>query len=68
MSEATGGINCPECGMSFDESDGLERHSRQQHTTEINKEKTLTSSLKETVQSRTEEKGKGETAESLESR
>jgi hypothetical protein len=35
--------------MSFDESDDLERHSRQQHTTEINKEKTLTYSLKERV-------------------
>jgi uncharacterized C2H2 Zn-finger protein len=33
MSESTGGINCPECGMSFDTRDELGRHSRQQHAT-----------------------------------
>jgi uncharacterized C2H2 Zn-finger protein len=33
MSESIGGINCPECGISFDTREELARHSRQQHTT-----------------------------------
>lgn len=31
MSETTGSINCPECGMSYDTRDELERHARQSH-------------------------------------
>jgi hypothetical protein len=60
MSESTGGINCPECGMSFD--------SRQQHAT-ITESKGDSKenaaghpSIEERVQTRTEEKGRGETA------
>jgi uncharacterized C2H2 Zn-finger protein len=68
MSESTGGINCPECGMSFDTMDELGRHSKQQHAT-ITKSKgdskenaTRDPSIKERIQARTEEKGKGDTA------
>jgi hypothetical protein len=67
MSESTGGINCPECGMSFETKDELGRHSRQQHATITksqveSKENTRDPSVKERIQARTEEKGKGETA------
>jgi uncharacterized C2H2 Zn-finger protein len=68
MSESTGGINCPECGMSFDTMDELGRHSRQQHAT-ITESKGDSKenaaghpSIEERVQTRTEEKGRGETA------
>jgi uncharacterized C2H2 Zn-finger protein len=66
MSESTGGINCPECGMSFDTRDELGRHSRKQHATITeskgdSKENTRDPSVKERIQARTEEKGKGET-------
>ena len=41
MSETTGTINCPECGMSFDTRDELARHARQSHATkEASTEKT----------------------------
>jgi uncharacterized C2H2 Zn-finger protein len=68
MSESTGGINCPECGMSFDTREELGRHSRQQHATiteskEHSKENAARHpSIEERVQTRTEEKGKEETA------
>jgi hypothetical protein len=67
MSESTGGINCPECGMSFDTRDELSRHSRQQHATITeskgdSKENARNPSIEERIQARTEEKGKGETA------
>jgi hypothetical protein len=68
MSESTGGINCPECGMSFDTRDELGRHSRQQHATITeskggdSKENVHNPSIEERIQTRTEEKGKGETA------
>jgi uncharacterized C2H2 Zn-finger protein len=68
MSESTGGISCPKCGMSFDTMDELGRHSRQQHATiteskGYSKENTAHNpSIEERVQTRTEEKGKGETA------
>jgi hypothetical protein len=67
MSESSGGINCPECGMSFDTRDELGRHSRQQHATITEskgdlKENTPNPSIEERIQARTEEKGKGETA------
>jgi hypothetical protein len=61
MSETTGTINCPECGMSFDTRDELARHARQSHVAkEVSKEKTGIPSFEERVQSRAEEKGKGE--------
>jgi hypothetical protein len=68
MSESTSGINCPECGMSFDTRDELSRHSRQQHETiteskRDSKENAVSDpSITERIQARTEEKGKGETA------
>jgi uncharacterized C2H2 Zn-finger protein len=68
MSESTDGINCPQCGMSFDTMDELGRHSRQQHaiitdTKGDSKENaSRRPSIEERVQTRTEEKGKGETA------
>ena len=68
MSESTGGINCPECGMSFDTMDELGRHSRQQHATiteskgDSKENATHDPSIKERIQARTEEKGKGDTA------
>jgi hypothetical protein len=67
MSESSGGINCPECGMSFDTRDELGRHSRQQHATITeskgdSKENAGNPSIEERIQARTEEKGKGETA------
>lgn len=31
MSETTGSVNCPECGMEFDSQEELARHSRQIH-------------------------------------
>jgi hypothetical protein len=68
MSESTSGINCPECGMSFDTRDELSRHSRQQHATiteskRDSKENAVSDpSIRERIQARTEEKGKGETA------
>jgi uncharacterized C2H2 Zn-finger protein len=67
MSESTGGINCPECGMSFDTRDELGRHSRQQHATiteskgDSKENATRKPSIQERIQARTEEKGKGET-------
>jgi hypothetical protein len=53
--------------MSFDTRDELGRHSRQQHATITksqveSKENTRDPSVKERIQARTEEKGKGETA------
>ena len=59
-------INCPECGMSFDTRDELARHSRQRHATITesegdSKENARNPSIKERIQARTEEKGKGET-------
>jgi uncharacterized C2H2 Zn-finger protein len=30
-SETTGGINCPECTLTFDSMEELERHSKKQH-------------------------------------
>jgi hypothetical protein len=68
MSESIGGLNCPECGMSFDTREELARHSRQQHaiiTTESKENSKENAarhpSIEERVQTRTEEKGKGET-------
>ena len=65
MPETTETISCPECGIPFDTRDELARHSRQQHATIKASEKTPAPGFEEKVQSRTEEKGKGETAESL---
>jgi uncharacterized Zn finger protein (UPF0148 family) len=62
MSETTGTINCPACGMSFDTRAELERHSKQQHATITAKDASVPS-FQERAQSRTEEKGKGETTE-----
>jgi hypothetical protein len=69
MSESTGGINCPQCGMSFDTMEELGRHSKQKHaiiTTESKENSKENAaghpSIEERVQTRTEEKGKGETA------
>jgi uncharacterized C2H2 Zn-finger protein len=67
MSETTGTINCPECGMSFDTRDELERHARQSHAAKkASTEKTGMPSFEERVQSKTEEKGKGEATGSIE--
>lgn len=68
--ETTGSIDCPECSLSFDTREELARHSRQQHAIikegaetrrshEV-KEKAEMPSIKERVQTRSEEKGKGE--------
>jgi hypothetical protein len=69
MSESTtGGINCPKCGMSFDSMDELGRYSRQQHATitqrkgDSNENAARHPSIEDRVRTRTEEKGKGETA------
>jgi hypothetical protein len=54
--------------MSFDTRDELGRHSRQQHATiteskgDSKENATHDSSIRERIQARTEEKGKGETA------
>jgi hypothetical protein len=48
--------------MSFDTRAELERHSKQQHAT-ITAKGASVPSFQERVQSRTEEKGKGETTE-----
>ncbi len=61
------GIDCPECGMSFDTRDELARHSRQRHATISeskgdSKENASKPSIKERVETRAEEKGKGEIA------
>jgi hypothetical protein len=54
--------------MSFDTRDELGRHSRQQHATITeskggdSKENAHNPSIEERIQTRTEEKGKGETA------
>ena len=65
MSETTGSIDCPNCGFSFDTRDELERHARLQHAIKsATEERTPAAGFEEKVQSRTEEKGKGETAES----
>ena len=64
MSQSTSGINCPECGMSFDTRDELSRHGRQQHATiteskRDSKENAVSDpSIRERIQARTEEKGK----------
>ena len=65
MSETTGSVNCPECGMEFDSRDELARHSKHIHAIASSTERSSGGDLEERVQSRTEEKGRGETAESL---
>lgn len=68
MSESTGGISCPECHMSFDTMDELGRHSRQKHATiteskgDSKENAARHPSIEERIQTRTEEKGKGEIA------
>jgi len=66
--ETTETISCPICGIPFDTRDELERHSRKTHATITAKQATPKAnvpSMEEKVQSRTEEKGKGETPESV---
>jgi hypothetical protein len=53
--------------MSFDTRDELERHARQSHAAKkASTEKTGMPSFEERVQSKTEEKGKGEATGSIE--
>ncbi|AFU59976.1 zinc finger C2H2 domain-containing protein [Candidatus Nitrososphaera gargensis Ga9.2] len=66
MVDTTETISCPICDIPFDTRDELERHSRKTHATITTKEATpkgSTPAMEERVQSRTEEKGKGETPE-----
>jgi hypothetical protein len=67
--ETTETISCPICDIPFDTRDELERHSRKTHSTMTTKEEAAskggTPAMEERVQSRTEEKGKGETLESV---
>jgi hypothetical protein len=69
MPETTETISCPECDIPFDTRDELERHSRQQHAmikkSATDEKMTPAPGFEEKVQSRTEEKGKGETSESI---
>jgi hypothetical protein len=67
MVESTETISCPECGIPFDTRDELERHSRQAHAIGAMKEESGSEvpAMEERIQSRTEEKGKGETPESV---
>lgn len=64
MVESTETISCPVCDIPFDTRDELERHSRQTHAIGTAKESGAPA-MEERVQSRTEEKGKGETPESV---
>ena len=72
MVETTETISCPLCGIPFDTKDELERHSRQTHAIGATKEEATSKvkgnvpAMEERIQSRTEEKGKGETPESVE--
>ena len=65
MSETTGSINCPQCGMEFDSRNELAQHSRDSHAIASSNPTAPAAGFEEKVQSRTEEKGKGETAESI---
>jgi hypothetical protein len=51
--------------MEFDSRDELSRHSKQIHAIARSTAGSSSGDLEERVQSRTEEKGRGETAESL---
>lgn len=65
MYETTGSVNCPECGMEFDSREELARHSSQIHAIASSAATSSRDDFEEKVQSRTEEKGRGDTAESL---
>ena len=51
--------------MEFDSRDELARHSRQIHAIASSTARSSSGDLEERVQSRTEEKGRGDTSESL---
>jgi hypothetical protein len=69
MVETTETISCPVCGIPFDTRDELERHSRQIHAISTTKEEATSKgsvpAMEERIQSRTDEKGRGETPESV---